>query len=153
MVKVQSNSDQVVRRTVFKIMEKIDMRSPVGNPSLWKDWNKGGVAANPEHWLVKAGFVGEGYVGGHFRANWQLGVNVQSTGEIKGHDYKGKLEQEQAKIPAKAAGPVYYYQNNVPYAQAIEDGHSQGQAPHGVVGLVVVEFGGIVSEAVTGVNK
>jgi hypothetical protein len=126
--------------------------SPIGNSDLWEGWNKGGTALNKEHWLVTTGFVGEGYVGGHFRANWQLGVDEKPTGIIDGHDYEGKDEQEQAKIPAKAAGHVYTYQNNLPYAVRLEEGYS-GQAPEGMVGKTAVMFGGIVERAAAEVNK
>jgi len=136
-VKVASNSDEVIRRTVFGIMESIDMMSPVGNPSLWQ--------------IPEA--APEGYVGGHFRANWQLGIDSLAPGIIEGHDYKGALDREKAKMPEKAGGHVFYYGNNLPYAQALEDGHSQGQAPLGMVGITTVRFGGIVEEAAAKVNK
>ena len=133
-VKVQNNSDQVVRSTVFKIMERIDMRSPVGNPALW--------ASKPS----------KGYVGGHFRANWQLGIGSLAGGIIEGHNYGIALSREKAKMPEKAGGKVFYYGNNLPYAQALEDGHST-QAPRGMVALTTVEFSGIVNQAVAEVNK
>jgi len=146
-VKCSSNSDAVVRKTVLEITSMIDEMSPVGNPE------GGGVGGVPP-WKSKPPV---GYVGGHFRANWQLGVNVQPTGEIPGHEYKGVLEKEQAKIPAKAGGHVYYYQNNVPYAQVLEDGRTDSsgsfQAPHGMVGITTLHFGGIVEKAAAEVNK
>jgi len=135
-VKCAANSDAVTRTTVLGITSSIDEMSPVGNADNW---------AHPEK-------KPPGYVGGHFRANWQLGVNVQPTGIIEGTAYQGKVEQEQAKIPAKAAGHVYWYQNNLPYAIPLEDGHS-GQAPNGMVGLTAVRFGGIVDTAAQAVNK
>ena len=138
-VKVQTRSDSVVRSTVFKIMERIDMRSPVGNPALWK--------SKPS----------KGYVGGHFRANWQLGIGSLAGGEIAGHNYSVALSREKAKMPEKAAGKVFYYGNNLPYAQVLENGFTgksgSRQAPHGMVGITVVEFGGIVNQAVAEVNK
>ncbi len=151
-LKCKSNSDAVVRKTVFDVMASIDEMSPVGNPSRWADWNKGGVAENEEHWLVKTGFVHEGYVGGHFRANWQLGIGALPKDEIEGTAYKGKLQSEQSKIPVAASGLIYYYANNAPYAQALEDGHSK-QAPHGMVALTKARFQGIVSQAAQAVNK
>ncbi len=135
-LKCKSNSDAVVRKTVFDVMASIDEMSPVGNPSLWK---------RPEA-------APEGYVGGHFRANWQLGVGALPTTEIAGTAYKGTLAKEQNKLPVKASCLVYYYANNAPYAQALEDGHSK-QAPHGMVALTKVRFQGIVSQAAQAVNK
>ena len=57
--------------------------SPVGDADRWKH-----PEAKPE-----------GYVGGHFRANWQLGIDTIPTGMIEGTEYKGALEREQSKIP------------------------------------------------------
>ena len=50
------------------------------------------------------------------------------------------------QIPAKAAGTVHVWINNLPYAQRLEDGWSK-QAPSGMVGLAVREFRSIVESA------
>jgi len=47
---------------------------------------------------------------------------------------------------------VYFLVNNVPYAQALEDGHST-QAPQGIYGLTALEFQQYVDSAVAGVPK
>lgn len=148
------NADFVTKQVVMEIMSAIDYRSPVGNPDLWADWEKGGAGKNQEHWLVKAGFVGAGYTGGHFRANWQLGVDKMPKDEIEGHDYEGALAREIVKIPEHAAGHVYNYANNVPYAQALEDGHSKLQAPgpYAIVGKTEIEFQDKVQEALRGLK-
>ncbi len=148
-VKCAENSDKVVRKTVLDVATSLIEKSPVGNPSLWEGWNKGGAAKNQDHWLVKAGFVGEGYSGGHFRANWQLGIGTLPTGEVEGIDKSGSKTKAKikAEIPARPAGGVYYLANNLPYAQALEDGHSH-QAPEGMVSLTEVEFSAIVNQAV-----
>ena len=127
------NADQLVRKTIINITESINLRSPVGDATYWK---------HPES-------KPPGYVGGHFRANWQLGVNTIPAGEIEGVDPTGTatLAKAQAAIPTKAAGHVYYYANNLPYAQRIEDGWSWNQAPHGVVGLTAIQFQGMISKA------
>lgn len=141
VIKAQGRSDAVVKGIVVEVARRIDMRSPVGNPDLW---------AKP---------APPGYTGGHFRANWQLGVDSQPTGEIDGEDKTGSATQAKiiAGIPAKAGGHVYYIQNNLPYAQVLEDGwtgHSGStQAPEGMVGLVTVEMGGIVNQEAAKVNK
>lgn len=136
VVNVHNKSDAVVRRTVVGIMESIDYMSPVGNPTLWQ-------SPPPP-----------GYVGGHFRSNWQLNIGSPPTGEIEGTAWQGALDREKAKVPEKAAGKVFYYGNTLPYAQAIEDGTaSPQQAPHGLVGITALRFGGIVSKSVAEVNR
>ena len=153
--KCGENADKVVKSLLFSISGEIMERSPVGDPSKWQGWDaSASVRDNEAHWLRKAGFVGEEYIGGHFRANWQLGVNFMPQGEISGVDPGGQatLEKIRTEIPVKAAGLVYYLTNNVPYAIPLEDGHSK-QAPNGIVGLTALKFQNYVNDAVGEVNS
>ena len=152
--KAGDNADMVVRLMLESISNEIMERSPVGDPSKWEGWDASvSVRANEDHWLRRAGFVGEEYEGGHFRANWQLGVGAKPDGEIDGIDPGGKatLEKIKAAVPKKAGGRVYYLTNNLPYAIPLEDGHSQ-QAPEGIVGLTALKFQDYVKQAVAEVN-
>lgn len=128
--KAGERADQIVGRVVVNIASRLDMRSPVGDATYWKH--------KPP----------PGYVGGRFRGNWQLGVEIIPQGETGRIDPSGAatLGAIVSEIPTKAAGLRFFLVNNVPYAQALEDGHSR-QAPQGVVGLTVVEFQGIVAES------
>ena len=137
-IKCASNSDQAVRKTVLRVVDSIVERSPVGNPDLWQ---------NPDN-------KPDGYVGGHFRANWQLGIGSLPTGEVEGVDPSGAATKAKAEaaIPAKAAGHVYYFCNNLPYAIPLEEGHST-QAPYGMVGLTAVRFTEFAEKAAAEVNK
>jgi hypothetical protein len=145
--KAKDNADEIVRITVRDIVTSIDEMSPVGNPSVWKDWKEGSIADNADHWLVKSGFVKEGYAGGHFRGNWQLGIGSLPTGTIDGIDPTGvaTVMKAYSKIPKKAAGHIYYYANNLPYAIPLEEGHSH-QAPNGMVGLTAVRFQSMIQK-------
>lgn len=96
---------------------------------------------------------------GRFKANWMLGVNTQPTGykwELTGKSSLGTVSPVVAlhasQIPKKAAGNVYWLVNNLPYANALEYGHSRKQAPNGVVGITLVQFEGIVERSVRAVN-
>lgn len=133
--KAGDNADMVVRLMLENISNEIMERSPVGDPESW---------VNP---------APPGYIGGHFRANWQLGVGAKPDGEIDGIDPGGKatLEKIKAAVPKKAGGRVYYLTNNLPYAIPLEDGHSQ-QAPEGIVGLTALKFQDYVKQAVAEVN-
>lgn len=86
---------------------------------------------------------------GRFRANWQLGVNSVPVGVIDDLDPSGAATQGRiiATIPEKASGLIYSLVNNLPYANRLEEGWSK-QAPLGLVGLTVIEFRGIIDEAV-----
>jgi len=129
--KVGNRANAVVGNIVIRVAQELDKRSPVGDATYWK------------HPAPK------GYIGGHFRGNWQLGVGSMPTVELARVDPTGAATQGAilAEIPAEAAGKVYFLANNVPYAQRLEDGYSR-QAPSGVVGLTVTMFQQIVREAV-----
>ena len=124
-------SDLAVRKIVMDVGNSVIEKSPVGDPSLW---------ASP---------APKGYTGGHFRANWQLNEGSVPTGEVDAIDEDGADTMARAltRLPNQAAGKVFYWGNNLPYAQALEDGHSK-QAPMGMVSLTRREFMTYVRDAV-----
>ncbi|MEB6589621.1 hypothetical protein MXM82_10810 [Pseudomonas asiatica] len=92
--------------------------------------------------------VGQGYVGGRFRSNWQLTTGAPAAGEIE------EIESAEAtlgRIIAAAgdlsAGEVAFIVNNLPYAIPLEYGHSS-QAPAGMVRVTVADFQNIVDRVV-----
>ncbi|API58096.1 hypothetical protein BSL82_01280 [Tardibacter chloracetimidivorans] len=129
--KAKAKADDAVGGIVVRVAAELDRRSPVGDATFWK-------SPPPK-----------GYVGGHFRANWRLGVDVMPQGEVAGVDPTGGRTQGAiiAGIPEQSAGKVYYLVNNAPYALRIEDGRSR-QAPTGLVGLTAMQFQKIVDDAV-----
>lgn len=92
--------------------------------------------------------VGQGYVGGRFRSNWQLTIGAPAAGEIDEIESAGETI---AKIVAGAgdlsAGEVAYIVNNLPYAIPLEYGHST-QAPAGMVRVTVADFRRLVEDAI-----
>lgn len=134
--KAGERMDQVVRKTVLDIGTRLVERSPVGDGTLWK---------HPPP---------PGYVGGRFRGNWQYG-NLSGAGvplaELPDIDPSGQasISRIASGVPENAAGLRHILINNLPYAQALEDGWSK-QAPSGMVGLTVLEFQQIVDDAVKG---
>ena len=133
--KAKANADAVVREVVLDIGTSLVMKSPVGNPSLWK--------SRPP----------KGYVGGRFRANWQIGINVAISGVLPNIDPTGQVSIARigAAVPQNAAGEIYVITNNLPYAQRLEYGHST-QAPNGMVALTMIEWSVIVDNAANGVR-
>jgi hypothetical protein len=160
VIKTQNNSDQVVRRTVMGVATSLIMKSPVGNPALWgslQPYTSLKTATGKTRKRPKLEFKRKppkGYSGGTFRANWQLGIGSMPSGTSKDRDKNGgpTIAKVRAGLPAKAAGGIYFIGNNLDYGPALEDGHST-QAPHGFVALTSLEFGGIVSQAMAGVNR
>lgn len=133
--KVGDMADEVVGSIVVRIAAELDKRSPVGDATYWK---------NPPP---------KGYVGGHFRANWQLGIGSWPAGEVAGVDPTGAvtLGRIVAEVPDEAAGRVYYIANNAKYASRIENGWSR-QAPQGLVAITAIMFQQIVDDAIKGVS-
>ena len=129
VTKAKENTDTLAREVVLGLSERIVERTPVGNPTLWK-------SPPPP-----------GYVGGRARANWQYGHGAPPQGDLPNIDATGQasLSRIAAGLAAAPAEGVHYLANNLPYAQALEEGHST-QAPHGMVALAVVDVEAIVRE-------
>ncbi|TLP74743.1 hypothetical protein FEA48_11045 [Pseudomonas nitroreducens] len=171
---VEGDLDTLFREVVKSLALRLIYSSPVGNPDLWKS-NKDAAAynlevirynnelrQNPAN-LNKAGRLKRGlkvndsmeisrpagYVGGHFRANWQFGIGSAPGGEVDGIDPSGGATASRLvmEITALRAGEDAYLVNNTPYAIPLEYGHST-QAPAGMVRLAAADFGRIVDEQV-----
>jgi len=129
--KAGARADHAVGGIVVAIINKVDERSPVGDAKYWK---------HPPP---------KGYVGGHFRANNQIGVGSAPGGVIAGVDPSGDRVRARfsAAVPEDAAGKVYWLVNNTPYGRRLENGWSR-QAPQGVYALTVLEFDAFVAAAV-----
>ncbi len=117
------NAGQIVRQlevelfddlglTAFALLRNLVFRSPVGNPTRWK---------NPDA-------APAGYVGGHFRRNWLVSFGTADKSEIEGVDRSGAptLAAGLAKIESfkKSREASLIIQNNVPYANRLALGHS-----------------------------
>ena len=108
-------AQEVVRVTAISLFSGIINASPVGNPSLWENPNP---PAN--------------YVGGAFRSNWFLSINNPSNEVTKSTRGKQQRLNDVIKIATDEYSSSYWLTNNLPYAGAIEAGHST-QAPNGVI--------------------
>ncbi len=99
--------------TAFAVLRNLVVRSPVGNPTRWK---------NPDS-------APAGYVGGHFRRNWLVSIGTANNAEIEGVDRSGAptLAAGLAKIKSfeKSRASTLIIQNNVPYANRLALGHSK----------------------------
>ena len=77
---------------------------------------------------------------GQFRANWLTSVGEPNLAvqEGPGAGFASESAAALAVYPDDA-WPAVYVQNNLPYANALEDGHSK-KAPNGVVAVTVAEL-------------
>lgn len=126
---------EAVREVVMTAAAFVDERSPVGNRALWT--SEFMTAAASLGWIAEGA---KGYIGGHFRANNQYQFGTPPTGEIAGTDESGEATMARIKagvMTAPIAG-MHYIANNVPYARALENGHST-QAPQGIYSLAAID--------------
>jgi len=114
----------VVRKVSIDMLTKVVMRTPVGNPSLWK--------SKPP----------AGYVGGRLRANWAVSFGAPSFRTTVETDKSGQatIMRGSATIQRAYGELDIYITNSLPYAIPVEYGHSQRQAPAGMVRVTVTEF-------------
>lgn len=175
--KAKGNIEAASKGTFIKILSRLIVMSPVGNPELWAvnstaraynqavyDWNEQ-QQSDPNNLtpkrrqLKKRARVTDsmdikapsGYTGGRFRGNWQVTfdeVPAEETGRI---DKNGNLTQAIGDLMIgqfKVGVKAVYFSNNVPYAYRLEVGHSK-QAPNGMVAVTAQAFQKLFSEAVS----
>ncbi|MCW4737712.1 hypothetical protein [Enterobacter hormaechei] len=177
----KQDMDEVVRRTGIKILGRLVDMSPVGQPEIWQV-NQTASAYNTavrEHNaalrndpanLTKAGRLRrglrvndsmdikkpEGYVGGRFKNNWYVGLDSQPTETNDTPDASGQGSNSRglAVLEVFRVGQVnsIYFTNNLPYAPALENGHSN-QAPGGMVGITAIDAAQLFREAMSEVRN
>lgn len=127
--KSEKNMALATRKVLIDIGARIVERTPVGNPELW---------ASP---------APPGYVGGRARGSWQYSIHTPSIEDTNVIDPTGSVTNASIASDIKPIPAIHYITSNLPYMQALENGHST-QAPAGMVGLVSVEFSNIVDVAI-----
>lgn len=90
-----------------------------------------GTLNNFSELLIKATPVDTG----RLRGNWQSTIGTPASGTLEVLDKSGEdaIKRAQETITKMKAGDVFYLTNNLPYAIPIEYGHSQAQAPNGML--------------------
>ena len=86
---------------------------------------------------------------GMLRANYFVGVGVRPDATRDSVDQSEAQTAAMESLKGGKAGDVFYITNNLPYAMAIEMGHSQ-QAPQGMVRTTAEEFADAVKTALGG---
>lgn len=124
---------EMTKMILLEIGIRIVNRSPVGDPPSWK---------KQPPWLPK------NYLPGTFKNNWQLTVDTPGSDIFLTADPSGNLSITRIAlaIPRWPVGHQYFFSNNLPYAQALENGWSRQAPPAGIVALTTVEFQSIVEE-------
>lgn len=125
--------DKTIRTAALELFADIVVSTPVGNPSLWKN------------------DAPSGYRAGSLRGNWQVTFSSPAVSDINNTDENGTSTIKAGKgvISRYEAedNKALYFTNNLPYAQAVEDGWSS-QRPSGMVKINTIRFGSELSIAV-----
>ena len=177
----KQETEEVVRLTGIKILAQLVDMSPIGQPEKW-EVNQTAVAYNaavrdhnaalrndPAN-VTKAGSLKrgravndsmdikkpDGYVGGRFKNNWYVGFDSQPTQSNDTPDASGQGSNSRgmAVLEVFRVGQVssIYFTNNLPYAAALENGHST-QAPGGMVGITAIDAAQLFREAMSEVRN
>ena len=177
----KQDMEEAVRRTGIKILAQLVEMSPVGQPEKWevnqtasaynsavREHNatlrddpanrtksgrlKRGLRVNDSMDIKKP----EGYVGGRFKNNWYVGFDSQPTQSNDTPDASGQGSSSRglAVLEVFRVGQVnaIYFTNNLPYAPALENGHSD-QAPGGMVGITALDAAQLLREAMSEVRN
>ncbi|MEQ1976646.1 hypothetical protein [Xenorhabdus sp. SGI240] len=175
--KAKGNIEAASRGVFIKILSRLIIMSPVGNPELWKvnqtareynqavhDWNEQ-QQSDPNNLTPKKRQLKKharvtdsmgikappGYTGGRFRGNWQVTFDEIPTEETGRIDKSGNLTKAVGDLVIgqfKVGVKAVYFSNVVPYAYRLEMGHST-QAPNGMIAVTAQEFQKFFSDAVT----
>ena len=118
---IERSVGTVRRRVALDLFERINEKTPVGNVAAWK-----------------SGRAPPGYVGGRLRASWNM-TDGQPSDEVQPAGQSSYPSK--GKITATFSRPydVTWITNNTPYAERVEFGHSQQQAPAGMVRVSLAE--------------
>jgi hypothetical protein len=79
---------------------------------------------------------------GRARGNWQVTIGSPAEGENKSGDPIARGGEVIEKIERIGSG-LFYISNNVPYIEALENGHSD-QAPLGMLAVTLQELNAIL---------
>lgn len=130
--------DLFVRRVVLEMATRIIVRSPVDTGRFRANWRVYSEVRGPIL-PVSAAVGAEAARTGDFKS---AVAKVDPTGERT-------IAEIKAALNAGKFSRRWVISNNLPYAWALEHGHSK-QAPVGMVGLTILEFGPIATGAGAG---
>jgi len=137
-------AELVVKKSAFEVMNAVEEKSPVGDPTLWKD-----LSEYQDGWFKDVlAFSRQGYTGGRFRANWNLSIGSIDASTTEDIDKTGEatLARAQGKIEGYQMGDKVFITNSLPYAQRLEYEGWSSQAPAGMVRITAMEFEQYVRE-------
>lgn len=163
--------ETVTRKSTLYLFTAVGKRSPVGNPELWAE-NSLAVAFNnavneynaalredpanlTKNGRLKRGLknnaklilpAGKGYVGGRFRANWNVSYAAPNHSTTESVD-KGRVFTEAQKVMTLPVGGLVFLANGLPYGPRLEYEAWSSQAPAGMIRISALEYQDYVKKA------
>jgi hypothetical protein len=133
-----AKAEMVVRMGAMEILKRVIEKSPVGDPSQWKD---------PES-------APPGYVGGRFKSNWQVQAGAINFDTSFPADKTGgsAMQRGQGIIYKFPMGATLYVTNSLPYSRKLEYDAWSKQATAGMVRITVVEYKQIIKQVATAIK-
>lgn len=91
---------------------------------------------------------------GRFRGNWQFTIDSPASASLDNYDKEGHqtIAELVGGVQSLTYGQTAYLVNNLIYAIPLEYGHSQKQAPAGMVRITKESFQAIVEQVVREVS-
>lgn len=135
--KAKAAPELVVRKVATEVLTGIVLKTPVGNPDLWK------------------GKPPAGYVGGRARASWEIGLNridADANVTITDKDGRRTIARGMAKLANYKPDDTVWIASRLPYINALEYGHSR-QAPAGMVRVTLTQWNDFLNQAVRELPK
>lgn len=122
--KAKDHQKLVAKKIMIDLFSSVIEKSPVGNPELWKEPKKG-------------------YVGGRFRANWNVAYGSPDTSTTKDVDTSGT--QSISRMEKKVGSYEFndgsvFLSNSLPYSLRLEYDSWSKQAPAGMVRISLIEI-------------
>lgn len=131
--KIEKASDNTVRAAALQLFGDIVKRTPVGNPSLWKQ------------------DAPSGYTGGTLRGNWQTTLASPANDIVNSKDKTGSAVGQKANSVVNKFSinnnKSLFFTNNLPYAYRVEYGRWSAQAPAGMVRVSITSFTAAIEKA------
>lgn len=118
---IKDDVEETISGSLFVLFGNVIKRTPVGNPTLWKN--------SPP----------SGYIGGTLRNSWHCTFSAPSSEGRRKAEQNGAGSIDSLNILGSyKIGQSVYLTNNLPYALPVEMGWSS-QAPAGMARVAIAE--------------
>ncbi len=146
----KANQGQVYKRETHNIFVQALNADIAADPRSFTKSGKQKVpfAKTKSAKALRAAFpnkAGKGYVGGRFRANWNVAAGTPDRTTTDATQ-RARSDAEAQKALSLELGGVIYMTNSLPYAKRLEDGWSK-QAPTGMVRKSAIQFARFVRKS------